>query len=233
MRLSRILFIGFFISLFIITSCVTVVRKAIGFKNPKVESKESVMAYLNESDPTQRTYFMKIDKVKDSVSIYKNFIFGFNSDILLFNGQTGEKYCYQGSEECSGVQLTSAFQEFETNYSPCPSDSQINFKNFLSKLENEKGEPVELSSLPKSDYYIFQTWNKYRQSQKYFEEDLEWLLNLKKDSNLSVSILFLNTDLLDDWGLKKGKEFPIKLKKKGKSLRMTIGNLPLEYELYE
>jgi hypothetical protein len=60
------------------------------------------------------------------------------------------------------------------------------------------------------------------------KEDLNWLLNLKKNSELNVVVVFVNSDLLEDWRLEKSKELPIKFKKEGNQLSLDFGKLPLK-----
>ncbi|HTO35486.1 MAG TPA: hypothetical protein VLZ72_04565 [Flavobacterium sp.] len=213
--------------LLLMLSCGTAIKTIAGFKNPKVETKENVSQFLSDVNSDEKTYFLGINKPGDSISIYKNFLFGFNSDMYLYS-KSGEKYCYKGTEECSGVQLQSAFKEFEENYLPCTDDDSENLLTFLEQIVDSKGNPVEISSLPPADYYIFETWNKYSGSQKKLKEDLDWLLGLKNNSNHHIEIILINTDLLEEWGLEKNGELPIKFKKEGKSMRLTFGKMPFK-----
>ncbi|WP_417199657.1 hypothetical protein [Bizionia sp.] len=215
-------------SLFLLAfSCGRTVKTLAGIKDPKVESKKSVVNYLKEANINQDTYFLSVEKVKDTMQIYKNLFFGFNSDVFLFNGNSGSKYCYKGTEECSGTQMKSAFEDFESNYSPCTTDT-LELDNFLNKLVDIKGNSLENSSLPKAEYYVFQTWNIYSTSKKHFKEDMAWIMELKEASKQDIVVIFVNTDLLDEWGLEKDKKLPMKFKKKAKEMTINFGTLPIE-----
>lgn len=223
----------FFILLFLtIISCGSAIKTFVGFKNPKVETKESLLSYLSEVKENETTYFLKADKIGDSATVYKNFLFGFNSDLYMFN-KNGQKFCYLGIEECFGGQMTNAFKNFEENYAPCTNDSTITLSSLLDRLVDKSGKALNKNDLPVAEYYIFQSWNKYSSSSKRLKEDFYWLYDLKKNSTIPIEIILVNTDLLEDWGLEKNGELPVKFRKEGKTLDMTFGKLPLKKQHHE
>jgi hypothetical protein len=219
-----LLFILFLLTLF---SCGSAIKTLVGFKNPKVETKASLLSYLSDVKENETTYFLKADKIGDSITVYRNFLFGFNSDLFMFS-KNGQKYCYLGTEECSGVQMTSAFKNFNENYAPCTNDSATILSSLVNKLVDKNGKPLNINDLPSAEYYIFQSWNKYSSSTKRLKEDIKWLYDLKKKSTIPIEIVLVNTDLLEDWGLEKNGELPVKFKKEGKTIDVTFGKLPLK-----
>jgi len=225
---------GFLLFLIImLSSCGPTLRVLSGFKDPRVESRESIKQYLTENKFDLETYFLKVEKKRDSTEIFNRFLFGFNSDVYLFHAKTGDKYCFLGTEECSGVQMQEAFKNFDENYSPCTDESEPKLKDFLSILVNQNGETIEANSLPETEFYLFQTWNTYVESKKRFKESLIWLDKLEKSSD-KIAIIYVNTDILDDWGLEKGKKLPIKIRRDGKrSVSMYFGSLPLAKQHHE
>lgn len=208
-------------------SCGTVVKNLAGFKNPKVEDKQELDNYFKEVLPDTPTYFMKVDEVGNEMEIINNIVLGMNSELLLFSA-SGEKYCYLGTEECGGIQMQSAFNNFTTNYSPCKYENSLQMATYLKKIVNINGETITKEQLPKADFYIFQNWNKYSGSKKKLKEDVNWLLDLKKKSDLNVALIFVNGDMLEEWGLEKNGKLPLKFKKEGKEFTMTFGELPLK-----
>ena len=219
-----LLFILFLLTLF---SCGSAIKTLVGFKNPKVETKASLLSYLSDVKENETTYFLKADKIGDSIIVYRNFLFGFNSDLFMFS-KNGQKHCYLGTEECSGVQMTSAFKNFDENYAPCTNDSTTILSSLVNKLVDKNGKPLNINDLPSAEYYIFQSWNKYSSSTKRLKEDINWLYDLKKNSTIPIEIVLVNTDLLEDWGLEKNGELPVKFKKEGKTIDVTFGKLPLK-----
>lgn len=217
-------YILFLLTLF---SCGSAIKTLVGFKNPKVETKASLLSYLSEVKENETSYFLKADKIGDSATVYRNFLFGFNSDIFMFS-KNGQKFCYQGTEECSGIQMTNAFKNFNENYAPCVNDSETTLSTLINKLVDINGKALNINDLPSAEYYIFQSWNKYSSSTKRLKEDINWLYDLKKNSTIPIEIVLVNTDLLEDWGLEKNGELPVKFKKEEKTIDVTFGKLPLK-----
>jgi hypothetical protein len=211
-----------------LSSCGTAIKTLAGFKNPKVEEKEELLSFFADVLPSQKTYFMTVNEVGNKMDILNNIVLGLNSEILLFNSSTGEKYWDEGTEECGGIQMQNAFKNFNQNYFTCKDSSDLNLSSYIEKIIDVNGKKIEKEELPKADYYIFQNWNKYSGSKKKLEEELNWLLDLKKKSDLNVAIIFVNGDMLEDWGLEKNGELPIKFRKEDKQFTMTFGELPLK-----
>lgn len=221
------------LSLFMLISCGPTLRVLSGLKDPKVESRESINEYLTENKFDIETYYLRVENKRDSTEIFNRFLFGFNSDLLLFNAKTGDKYCFLGTEECSGVQMQEAFKNFEENYSPCTDENEPSLDDFLNILVNQNGEKIDKSSLPQAEFYLFQTWNKYLESRKRLQEYINWLDKLGKTSD-KIAIIYVNTDLLEEWGLERGKKLPIKIRRDGKrSVSMYFGKLPLAKQHHE
>jgi len=53
------------------------------------------------------------------------------------------------------------------------------------------------------------------------------LQSLQSQSNISVAVVFINGDLLVDWGLVEGEELKIKFRKNKKGYTLSYGKLPL------
>jgi len=198
-----------------------------GFRDPVVKSKSEINQFIKENEGNFDTYFLNVQTKKDSTEIFEKFLFGFNSDLYLFHAKSGKKYCFQGTEECSGVLMQEAFKNVDSNFSECQSEKEKNLDDVLRLLQDKNGESITQSNLPDSEYYLFETWNTYMQNKKEFRENLKWLNELEQ-TNKKIKIIYINTDLLDDWGLEKGKKLPIKFKRNGKrSVELVFGKLPI------
>ena len=216
-----------FIFILSLSSCGMAIKTLAGFKNPKVEDKKELSTYFASVSPNESTYFMNVQEKGNEKEIINNILLGMNSELLLFKA-TGEKFCYLGTEECGGIQMQNAFKNFNQNYAPCKEDNGLTMSSYLAKLCDINGKSIKREALPKADYYIFQNWNKYSGSKKKLQEDVNWLLDLKKNSDLNVAIIFVNGDMLEDWGLEKNEELPIKFRKENEGFSMTFGELPLK-----
>ena len=214
--------------LLVFSSCGLTLRMLSGFRDPVVKSKNEINQFVKENDGNFDTYFLNVATKKDSAEIFDKFLFGFNSDLYLFHAESGKKHCFQGTEECSGVLMQEAFKNVDANFSVCQSNKEMDLDDFLKLLQNKNGESISLSNLPDSEYYLFETWNTYMQNKKEFKENLKWLTELEQ-TNKKIKIIYINTDLLDDWGLEKGKKLPIKFKRNGKrSVELIFGKLPIK-----
>lgn len=213
-----------------LVSCGPVIKTLVGLKNPEVQSKPKVNRFFKDVLPQEETYFLTVEKVGDSAAIYRNLLLGFSSEIQLFNSE-GVRYCYQGTEECSGVQMTQAFAAFEQNYKPCQYDDAehaLTLNNFLHLMMDSSGRPVTKATLPIANYYIIQNWTTYSGSKKRFREDVQWLNALRTEAATKIAVLFVNGDLLVDWGLIEGEKLKIKFRKSKKGYTLSYGKLPLK-----
>lgn len=217
------------LSVLAVVSCGPTMKMLVGLKNPRVQTKSEVETYFKDVLPQEKTYFLTVPKVGDSAAIYRNLMLGFNSDMKLFD-RKGVRYCYQGTEECSGVQMTQAFAAFENNYKPCQYDSAEDAEtldDYVQLMVDVNGKRLTRADLPEAQYYIIQNWNTYSGPKKHFKEDVQWLQSLQSQSNISVAVVFINGDLLVDWGLVEGEELKIKFRKNKKGYTLSYGKLPL------
>ena len=210
-------------------SCGSIMKGLSGFKDPIVQNVSESSKYFEAIVPNEKTYFLSVEKVGDSASIFDSFFTGFSSDMKIFS-KNGQKYCYNGTEECSGVQMSSAFSNFTEKYQPCTTETNENLETMLGKLMDKDGKKVQINDFPDSDYYIFQNWDTYSSSKKNLKQDIAWLTSLRNNATINAKVIFVNGDLLEEWGLKKNEKLKTKFKKNGKGLDFTIkfGKLPLK-----
>jgi hypothetical protein len=205
------------------SSCSFAVKKMVGLKSPKVQTKESVTDYLKKAHcPFNYGYILK--GTSDSLTVFTNIMKGFGDVELLF-GNDGIRYCYKGTETCIGVQLRKAFLEFHSNYFPCIGDTN-SLDSYLSILEPlNSGSDMVLEE--PVDYYMLVYWSRFSGSRKRLQNDFEWMNDLKAESDLKLSIVLVNVDMQADWGLKAGKKMKMKFRLLGKrSGSLEFGEIP-------
>lgn len=222
--MKRIFLVVFTTLIFI--SCGSTMKVLSGFKNPKVESKETVLNYFNENKLGDETYFLNVNQLGDTLMIYRNLFLGMGSELKIFSSSK-QRYCYNGTEECSGVQLKEAFGDFKNKYQPCIDDEDFMYKELLDNIQDRDGKPLSFDSLPKADFYIFAFWNKYLGSVKDIKENIDWIYELQEKSDLKTELILVNSDLLDEWGLEEGEELSTKFKKTKNGMSIDFGELPL------
>lgn len=187
-----------------ISSCSLLVRFA-GFKNPKVETKESVQEYLNEIEsPFEYTYILK--STSDSLIMYNNLFSKINT-ATLYNSQ-GSPLAYDGSATCGGTQLSHTFEDPESYYETATKDSISLNTQLSSFVRIDANKQTEI--LPKADYYYVIYWSKFFGKKKNQMEDFIWTDSSRLKSDKNIVVLLVNTDMQESWGLKK--EGKIKLK---------------------
>ncbi len=202
-----------------LSSCSLIFKKVVGIRDAKVESTASINEFLEDVN-SQHKYSYLIDIPKDSTEVYDNLLKTMEYNGGFFVDGTGNKYCYTGIEKCKGIQISKSFNDFEKNYEVCDS---FNFDSFAEKLI-PLNPAVSITELNTKYYYIVY-WAKYYG--KHFEEDFKWFERLAKTSDQDISVILVNTDLQEDWGLKQGSSMDMSFKISGKkSGEFELGDIP-------
>jgi len=205
------------IAILLLQSCMPIVKLVIGFKNPKVISIKDAEDYINKTQLYEgETFYLNVTKekvFKDTCifSEYKdNIMFSFNAVFFLFDS-LGQRLLYQSDASCGGTRLQQCYDSLEYFFiKPDNAFTTINSLNELcNRLQNSKAKKVSIDQLPKSDYYIVQTWSMFRQNKKRMKEDFQWYKTMQDSSKYNFHIININTDLQENWGLKKGAKFKL------------------------
>jgi len=198
----------------------------LGLKSPRVETKSTISEFLSKNGLSiENQYVLK--GTNDSVQIYNNIMRCFNNEIYLFDSN-GCKYCYKGDQKCTGIQLRNLFNDFENNYQPCLSQKIVldSILNRISPL-NDKINSDSTDEV----YCLYMYWSKFFKGKKRLKEDMNWLSDLQKNSKTKIRIIFINTDLQEDWGLIKGEKLNLKFSMTGKKAgEFEFGTLPLKFD---
>lgn len=218
LKLSLILL--FFFSF---TSCSLVIRKIAGLHDPVVETPESIVQFVNESGCSHSHNYLLKSK-SDSASIFSNLFMCGEGRILLFDN-AGNRYCYakDDSVSCPGNLFQMAFASLDTNFAPCINDS-LTLSGYLEKLE-----PILATSelsFADSTYYLIYYWSKFLGGKRKFKEEVMWLRGMQQSSPYNITILAVNTDLQESWGLQPGRKLKMKLKVNAHSGSAEFGPLP-------
>jgi len=188
-----------------------------GFRNPKVVSISDIEEYLYETNLFEgETYYLDVTKEKifKDTSIYLEYIdnikFAFNSDPIVFDS-LGNRLLYNGDATCGGVRLGQLYDSLEYFYIKPESKKEgvKSLKEFSTRLQTSKGEKIDLNIFPKTKYYIVQPWNIFFQNKKRMKEDFQWYKNMQDSSKYEFYVIYVNTDMQENWGLKKGAKFKI------------------------
>lgn len=215
----------YFLVIVIITlflnSCSLLFKTALSIKNPKVETNEQILKYLEKTDCLIPNTFV-IDCHPDSLQVYKNLMRGFTNEVLIYRDSI--RYCYEGGSRCTSEKLKKTIDEFNEYYTPCKNDT-IDFDIFLSQLvplsENNKLQ------IKQEKIYIFAYWSIFFGSKKNKKDFFNWLYEYYKKYPDKFEIIIVNADLNYNWGLEKGKKMKLKFKMtKKNSVDLEFGKIP-------
>lgn len=167
-------------------------------------------------------YMLKCES--DSLSIFKSIALNGNNEVYVFDGK-GRRYCYSSNDSisCSGSMLELVFHQFQENFEPC-----INNSISLEQLQ-QRFIPIVATDeliLHDSSYYLVYYWSKFFGGKRQYKENLMWLKSMQMESPLNFTILMVNTDLQEAWGLEPGKKMKIKLKINSHGGSVTFGKIP-------
>ncbi len=216
---KKILFIV--ILSFFLNSCSLLFKTALSIKNPKVETNEQILEYLEKTECLIPNTFV-INCPPDSMQIYKNLMRGFTNEILIYKDSI--RYCYEGKSRCTSEKLKKTIDEFDIYYTPCQNDT-ISFDIFLLQLmplsDNNKLQ------IKQEKIYVFAFWSIFFGSKKNKKDFFNWLYEYYKKYPDKYEIIIVNVDLNQNWGLEKGKKMKLKFKMtKKNSVDLEFGKIP-------
>lgn len=189
--------------------------------NPQVENSESIKAFLTKHQfSAANTYLLK----KDTLPLAQKLLQSFISQELFFNHK-GEALCYYDTtNDCSGVAVFSFIQHAKDSFIVC---KDTTLQQVLENLVNLNYQPVSFKDLPQSDYYLVLNWQKFKGKRGY-KDDITWIEEeiAKAKKPYTITLLKINGDMQEFWGLRKGDKAKLKIKVKGKEADISITNLP-------
>lgn len=209
------------------SSCSLVIRKIIGLHDPVVETHYTISAFIIESGKTF-DYNYIIKSKTDSTSIFKNlFLCGANQIMLFDSMGTRLYYENQDSMSCQGNLYKIAFnnpQIFKAglNDTVCLHD----YLNRYTPITTNGDPEWDAVRITPSSFYLVYYWSKFMGGRRKYIDEIKRLQELQMKSNFKISIIGVNTDLQEDWGLIPGKKMKMKLKIRGHGGTADFGPLP-------
>ena len=220
-----------------ITSCGFTFKTLLGLKNPKVQTKEEIQKATEKLNFNAENGFdlMYVKQEQDS-TYYHIMLSSLDGDLYFFDGE-GNRKCYAGAESCVASQFVDLKEDFKKQVHDCDlSEADFGFKfthlsDLLNQTTNLQGEKLGLENLPQTDYYFVYHWSKFAGRNKSKKEDFEWTVERINEMGISYTMLRVNTDLRTDWGMKKGKRTPLRMKIQKeangeRSAELNLGTLP-------
>lgn len=210
------------------TSCSLVIRKIIGLHDPVVETPETIAQFVKDCGCSySHNYLLK--SRSDSASILKSLFCCGEGKILLFDN-AGNRYCYvnDDSVSCAGNLYKMAFATLDTNFAPCADDS-VKLSCYLEKLDPFMG--THELSFTDSSYFLVYYWSKFLGGKRKYKDEVTWLTEMQLSSPYNITILAVNTDLQESWGLQAGKKLRMKLKVNYRGGSAEFGKIPYKTQI--
>lgn len=188
-----------FFVLSILIGCNTIGKVFYGVKKPKVESKGSIISFLEKKKlSTENIFCVDMADFKPTLLLTKNKI----PDVLVFN-KKGEYLPYGEEWACNA----SAF-DFIENLSDTTvyrTTDLITLDSLLVKFRHLGGaelSPETLSQIKQSNFVVVAVWTKW--SGKLNKTKIrEWETQVKNNTKTSITFIKLNMDMQDWWEMNK------------------------------
>lgn len=208
-----------FIVLFL-TSCISISKIIIGFKNPEVITIEELKDIRNQifDDNISDYYFM--EGVKDSIFLNKILSLSFNGSLNIYN-KNGEKISFKNST-CIVDDIKIINKNNDSLMLILNEKLEDNIKN-LKNLDLK--EQIKISDFKKYEYYIIYYWSSFMNKKTLIQNEFNYL-NLNFNSK-KYKIIRINCDFLDIWNLEKDKKLKLKFKKENEgSYNVSFKSIP-------
>jgi len=199
---------GVFFSAFIfifLTSCISISKIIIGFKNPKVITVEELKNIRNQIfDDNINDYYYK-EGVKDSIFFNKILSLSFNGSLNIYN-KNGEKISFKKTT-C----INDEIKIITENLNSLQINSNKVFKDVKDLINLDTQEQIKTFGSDDYEYYVIYYWSSYMSKKKSIQNEFN-LLNNTFDHN-HYKIIRINCDFLNIWNLKKNKKIKLKFNK--------------------
>ncbi|MCF6169287.1 hypothetical protein [Lutibacter sp.] len=196
----------FFAFIFIfLTSCISISKIIIGFKNPKVITVEELKNIRNQIfDDNINDYYYK-EGIKDSIFFNKILSLSFNGSLNIYN-KNGEKISFKNTT-C----INDEIKIITENLNSLQINSNKIFKDVKDLINLDTQEQIKTFGSDDFEYYVIYYWSSYMSKKKSIQNEFN-LLNNTFDHN-HYKIIRINCDFLNIWKLKKNKKIKLKFKK--------------------
>ncbi len=174
-------------------SCKQVLLKMYNIKDPQIETKTSLLKFLNSFD---LEYIPEIYTFKDTMSYYSTIINTAIPDAKFFN-KNGDFVNYKKKPEDCNAKIDSFIIKIQDiNSLPFDSQNTIDYYiNNIVSIDNPSEKPVLKKNY---DGYILIFWAKFTGKRLFKEKVVDWINNYYKN-NRNMKLFFINFDFHDFW----------------------------------
>lgn len=205
-------------------SCKTILINKV-LKDPVVETFSTIKVFqLKNNYSTENSFIIK----GDTASAFEKLFLGMTVGYYVFD-KNGDQVCYNGAETCHGSQFRRLLENQTDSFRLCDT-KKVNLESVLKQTYDLDGNEVTLGEIEQADYYVVIYWQKFLGGKKGYREAVTWMEEeiSKTKSGKKFSVIKINTDLQDTWGLIAGRKAKLVWKKNGSSMTINIQNLPIK-----
>ena len=206
----------------LLSSCTSIIMNTL-IKDARVENTASIKKFqLDNKFDTSFSFIAKADTATAMKWIEKGL-----SSFDIYNTK-GERLDFIGNTGCGGLQFDYFLQSHLDSF-------KINNTNTLQKVldscYNYQNKKTILKNLPITDFYIVVYWSKFAGKKFGYKENVTEMENEIKNDTLkkhSITLLKINTDLQESWGMQPKGKMSVKLKVKKREGNFVFGALPIK-----
>ncbi len=206
-----------------LTSCKSIIMNTL-IKDAKVENTKSIQEFqLKNKFDTSNSFIAQADSATAIRWLTKG-ISGFD----IYN-KKGEMLEFIGAAQCSGLIfeyfLEGKLDSFKVD------KGETNLQKILDSCYNYQNKKTVISELPQTNYYVVVYWAKYAGKKFGYKEGVKYLEDEIKNDTLkknTITLLKINTDLQESWGMKPNGKGSVKVKVKNKEAEIIFGELPVK-----
>jgi len=218
-------FILLFFILLLSSGCGKTMYKLSGMKTPRVENAASVLNFV-ETDFIklgQQIYVSKfpLDTMEYTISIE-------SITNQFFDNQGRELRAKNNDQDVSRFLHYAKDKDSLSKYYTIVDTSVYNLSRWGQSFQQLDGQPISLTIFASSEYTIVIPWMIYAYKAMY-KEDFQKLQTIIASHPFKLSVLQLNLDFNEAWGLPLGAKVPVKtsLNLKDRSIEAKYNILPL------
>ncbi len=157
----------FFAFIFIfLTSCISISKIIIGFKNPKVITVEELKNIRNQIfDDNINDYYYK-EGIKDSIFFNKILSLSFNGSLNIYN-KNGEKISFKNTT-C----INDEIKIITENLNSLQINSNKIFKDVKDLINLDTQEQIKTFGSDDFEYYVIYYWSSYMSKKNQYKMNL-------------------------------------------------------------
>jgi len=180
----------------LMSGCTKIFLYSYGVRNPKIENKKSVTAYLqNKKLKTENTFALS-----DIATLSKFNQSNIGMPEIRFYDTNGYLMLYRDNKKCNAQ--NDSLISFLDPTNVIQIDSTNNILDYLKQLKTLDGKNLDLADFKHYDFYLVMYWAKWIGKVNTVKM-LDWEKSLSYKADLKLKTIKVTTDYMDFWHINK------------------------------